>query len=397
MTRRPWGFLLLGFVASRALLVGLAGATINVVASRGDMALYAGWADAVADGAAPYSEIPIEYPPGVLPFLMLARVLAWAVHYRSAFVGVMVILDVVGFIGLLLIARRSGVYTGAWMWVLAIFLLGPIVYLRLDLIPAVATIWAIERAAAGASAASGASLAFGAVAKLYPALLMPVAFLAAKSRARFAIGAVVVAALAIAPFLFSLADLWDGVFGYHGSRGIQLESTWGAALMVAARRGYDASLEFSFGALHLTSPIGPTLEVLSSVLSVAVVVGGSWLVARRGARGDIGTMTVGLYGILALVMFTGTVLSPQFMVWLIALGAAALCFHAGDARTPLLLIVPIAALTQLEFPFNYADLKEGELGALLLLIARNLLLLGSGVTALMALNGTGTSKEPVNS
>jgi hypothetical protein len=127
------------------------------------------------------------------------------------------------------------------------------------------------------------------------------------------------------------------------------------------------------------------LEALSNVLSGVVVVVGTWLVARRTARGDAGNLAVGLYGILALVMFTGSVLSPQFVVWLIALGAASLCFRIPSARTPLLLIVPIAALTQIEFPFNFGDLKEGEPGALLWLIARNLLLLGAGVTALMAL------------
>ncbi|MGH2756404.1 MAG: hypothetical protein ACRDI3_01295 [Actinomycetota bacterium] len=388
MTRRSMRLPVLGFIASRGLLVALTAAAINILASKGDIALYSGWSDAIVDGAAPYSEIPIEYPPAVLPFLLGARVLAWGIHYRTAFVAVMALVDVVGFAGLLLIGRRTGVSTGAWIWVLGVFLLGPIVYLRLDLIPAVATIWAIERAAAGGTGTSGGLFAFGVAAKLYPAVLMPAALLQSPRRARFVIGAALVTALAIAPFVFSLGDLWNSVFGYHGGRGIQLESSWGAALMIAARRGYEASLEFSFGALHVRSAISPVLETLSNVLSATVVVVGTWLVARRTARGDAGNLAVGLYGILALVMFTGSVLSPQFVVWLIALGAAGLCFRIPSARTPLLLIVPIAALTQIEFPFNFGDLKEGEPGALLWLIARNLLLLGAGVTALMALRAT---------
>jgi uncharacterized membrane protein len=66
-------------------------------------------------------------------------------------------------------------------------------------VPAVATIWCLERAAAGRRRAAGAFLGFGCLAKLYPCLLLPAAIVIAPQRRRFAQVALVVDLLGIAP------------------------------------------------------------------------------------------------------------------------------------------------------------------------------------------------------
>lgn len=84
----------------------------------------------------------------------------------------------------------------------------------------------------------------------------------------------------------------------------------------------------------------------------------------------MGVMAGLMFGTLALVMTTGTVLSPQYLVWLAALGSVAVTL---DRRflLPVLLLVPMGALTQEVYPFFYADLLRAQLGQLVILAVRN--------------------------
>ena len=386
MARRTLLFLIAAFLVTRVALVALTSAPLNVTSSGGDFDRYRLWSGAVVgDGVMPYSEITIEYPPGSLPFVLAPEVFG-ADNYRGWFVALMVAVDVVGFVGAMLLARRTGLWLGPVVWIVGLFLLGPIVYLRLDLVPAVATLLAIERLAAGAAFSSGALFGFGIAAKLYPALLLPAALWKVVRSRRFVLGAGVALAVALLPFVRVLGDMWESVLGYHFDRGIQLESSWGGWLLVAARRGYDVARVYAFGAQQLVSDVSGLLKAMSGVLSLAALAGGTFIVGRRVRRGDVGALAAGLYGVLAIVMFFGSVLSPQFVMWLLALATAALCFEQGPRRVSLLLVLVIAVATQFVFPFNYYSLVNGRLGPLLILIGRNLLLLGSGLTVLAALS-----------
>lgn len=391
---RPVLLLVAAFVATRIILVASTGAPLNVSSSEHDFDRYRLWAEAVADdGVMPYSEITIEYPPGSLPFVLIPEVLE--PHFHGWFVALMVLVDVVGFAGALLLARRTGAWWGPGVWIAGLFLLGPIVYLRLDLVPAAATMLAIERLAAGAAFSSGAFFGFGIVAKLYPVLLLPAALWKVVRGRRFASGAGVVVVLALLPFVLALDDVWQSVVGYHADRGIQLDSSWGGWLLVAARRGYDVTHVFAFGAQQVASDVSGLVKTISSVLSVVALAAGTWWVGRHVRRGDVAGLAAGLYGVLAVVMFTGSVLPAQFVMWLVSLGAAALCFEQGRDRVSLLLIVAIAAATQFVFPLNYDSLINGDLGPLLILIARNLLILGSGLAVLAGLSSTARVPEPI--
>ena len=80
-----------------------------------------------------------------------------------------------------------------------------------------------------------------------------------------------------------------------------------------------------------------------------------------------------------------TVLSPQFIIWPIALAAAALCHpQERHIKWTMLLMIPIAGLTQIMF--RYSDLVE-PIG-LILLNLRNLCLLFMGVELFIALRQT---------
>jgi hypothetical protein len=195
----------------------------------------------------------------------------------------------------------------------------------------------------------------------------------------------VVAAIALVPLADSFGDLIRSVLGYHSQRGIQVESTWGLLLQVASRFGYDVSLDFNFGALHVAAGAAPALESLGLGLSVACLVVGTWRMWRRVAPDDVAGTAAGLFGTLALVLAVGTVLSPQFLLWAIALGAAAACAPRTEVRAPALLLVPAAALSQLVYPLAYPALLAAGAYPLLLLGLRNGLIAAAGTVAIVTL------------
>lgn len=387
MSGQKLGVLVVVFVVSRIANVWLAGIPLNVGAATGDIAAYSSWAHSVAgQDLTPYSEVRIEYPPGVIPFLVTPEeVQVGGDDYRSRFVLLMLLVDVAGFIGLLFIARRTGMLAGPLVWTLGGVLLGPIIYLRLDIIPAVATIWAVERSAASRWSGSGALFGFGVAAKLYPALLLPIAFLTSPKRRQLVIGVAVVVAGVLLVYGTVLPELWDSVIGYHTERGVHMESTWGAFLLAISKRGYEATVVHAFGSLQIESSVSGSLKGIANILSLAALVAGTWIVGRYVTRGDVGRATTGMYGLLATTMAVGTVLSPQFVIWLIALAAAALCFTDPGFRSPLFLVLPLAGLTQAVFPHFFSKIVVGEPWAIVLLMSRNMMLLGIGLSVLVAL------------
>lgn len=337
----------------------------------GDVDLYERWAtQVVRDGGTAYEDVEIEYPPGNLPFVFLPLAAPDGDSYRSWFIGLMVLVDGAGLLGLIVIARRTGSWWGPWLWTLLIPMLGPITWWRLDLVPAVATIWALERMQAKGWFGAGALLGFGAVTKVYPGFLLLVA-VARRWRSRLALGAVTAVVLAVLPFAGVLGGLWDSVVGYHTQRGLQVESTWSAALLVASHHGRPATIVNEHGAFHTHATGAEPLKTASSALSVGTLAAAAWLARRRGRHDSFAELVAILFGTLAVLLAVGSVFSPQFMLWLSALGAVAASVAARALRVPLVLLSVATLLTQVLFPFQYASLLLYEAGPLGVLIARN--------------------------
>jgi hypothetical protein len=285
-----------------------------------DVYLYRQWGlEIVTSGRMPYSQVPIEYPPGLLPFIILP---AWLLHHLSlpflpSFVLLMGMVDAVGLIGLWRLARRWGSPIGAWVWVVGLPLLGPVALLRLDVVPAVATIWCLERAAAGKWTAAGAFLGFGALAKLYPAFLLPAAIIIAPQRRRLAGGAVAVVLLGIAPLVLTAPGMATSVVAYHAERGIQIESLWGNALLLAGWLDYDVTVRHRFGSDEIIAGVVPTLETLSKVISFGVVGFVAWVAWRSRWKGNPVYLASTAFTTLAVLLITGHVChrSTSYGLW----------------------------------------------------------------------------------
>lgn len=390
--------LLLAFCATRALVVWLTydPGVYGDVDPTSDVAIYESWGDAVhRGGASPYADVRIEYPPGALPFLVApAAVAEGSDGYRLAFALLMAGVDLVGFGALYVMVRRGGSPWALVAWVLVPPLLGPVLYARFDLVPAVAMLLALERAQAGRWFGTGGWLGFGAVAKLVPALLAPLAFLVAPRRRQVVLGFAVVAALMLAPYVGVPRGLADSVLGYHGDRGVQVESLWGSLVLLGGHLGDEAGVAFQFGAMDVYGGPVDLYKTLSNLLAAVAALGGCAAVWRWARRGDAADLALAMFGTLALTTGLGRVYSPQYTVWLLGVGVAALALAGRRARTPFVGLVVVVALTTWIFPPLFSPILGNELWAVLVLLTRNLLTLAVGALALVALARSRTPSDP---
>jgi hypothetical protein len=384
LIKAPW--LLIGvFVITRVVVSYLAahpdlyaegGVTFDVIA------VYQHWAESVVQaGNAAYSTVAIEYPPGSQPFIFLPELLS-PEQYLPTFVTLMVLIDLVGFVGLYLLARRWGSMQGPWLWVLGIPLLGPLSYTRLDVVPAVLLIWAFERASKAEWGWTGGLMGFGALAKIYPALMIPATFIMSSKKKLFVTGVVIAVVLPLLTLLGSIDSIWTSVVTYHMNRGIQVESIWGSALFVNHLLGRRVQLVSDFGAWHFRVP-DSLIENMAFLLTLAAVaLSIRW--ALKGTNKSPQRLALLSFTLILLSISVSTVFSPQFMLWLLGAGATVACIASPRIHLAPFLLLPACLLTQVVFPFNYAELLSFEATPVWTLVIRNVLVLSAAAVALIS-------------
>ena len=392
--RRRWavGLVLVAFVLSR----GLAGYVAdhpgfygpNRPDGTGDVNYYDSltW-DMRHSDASPYGQtLRMEYPPGAIPIMMVPRYVR-AVSYRTEFVIFMVLFDVIGLYGLVRIAKRTGSWWGAAVWFVLIPALGPVSYTRLDIVVAVALVWTIERALAGRWGHVGLLIAAGAAVKLVPALLLPLLFFVApRDRRRLLVGSFTAGiALAVLPFINVLPDMFHSVVDYHTERGVQAESIWGAGMLAAQRLGdYPVAIVASHRAWDAVAPASDLLKKLSNGASLVVVLGAIALAVRTRV-GDLRRATLLIFAAMSLLVGVGRVYSPQYVLWLIALGAVAMAVIPRLAAPAVGVLAVTTVLAHLEFPVWFWDaLFYKEDPALIVLLVRDALTVVIGALAVWA-------------
>ena len=381
MSSRSWaGVVLLGWVATRALVVWLLRGPHQWVA--GDLAYYLRSITGLSETG--LAQTLVEYPlPGVAvvaaPWLLVGPP-----GYGEAVLVLSLLADAV-FTVMLARSARSRARAGVVVWLLAVPLVGATAYARFDLVPGLLAGAALlllthrpRLAAALAAVATGV--------KLWPAFVLPA--LAAPTRSRRAVTATVVAVGALlAGFTVAVAG-WRRLFSpltWQAERGLQVESVPATPAMVG-RWLVPGHYEVALSEHHAYEVVGPGVEGLlaaSTVLSV-LAAGGMlvlWATAFRHG-GTITPETVSWLALAAVGLFvvTSKVLSPQYLLWLLPLGAVAA--GVSRSRAPVVwaaLLLVATAGTQLVFPTLYGSLVgRGEhlAAAVLALAGRNFLLVG---------------------
>jgi hypothetical protein len=353
-----------------------------------DIRYYAEWAVGVLNGSRiPYADFAWEYPPLALPAMLGPAIGAellgggTAAHTVS-WVACALLLDAaVLAVVLRRVAERSLREPAVALWVFGPPLLGAVSWARFDLFPAIAGFAAVLTAAAGSTARSGVAAGVGAALKIWPLLLAPIQRTRPAALRATAVSVGVVGAVAVTTFAVTGSTGFAQVLQYQRVRGLQIESVVALPLLWLRALGADGYQPvFDFGAWQISGPGSEFLAVLSTAVfaaSLAVIGVRHWLAMRH----DVGPAGVGLTAAVVLLasLLTNKVFSPQYVLWLLAIVVAAAVLDPDDWRGLVPAILGVAALTQLVFPILYGDVIYGAWFGLLILTARDLVLIGIAV------------------
>ena len=280
----------------------------------------------------PYTEVPVEYPIAMLPFVLLPSFLG-GTHfevYARVFSFLMAALLLTG--AALAIRAQPGRDLHE-QWVAMAWLLlgeGCLAVQRLDAGVALLLALAFWAAAERRPGALGAALGLATAAKFLPVLLIaPLvaadrdAWSSSRARGRALVAFSTAATIGLAPMLFPPSALLD-VLRYHSLRGLQIESLWGVLLGGwELLRGTAAPAEWSFGSYNLTGPAAAFFAKISGPMTLLLVAAVTALLARAPmpatdiARRD--RIALALLGGLAAMWLSAKVFSPQYLTWAIPL------------------------------------------------------------------------------
>jgi hypothetical protein len=347
--------------------------------------------------------------PWVYPvFAMVPIVMSFAFgakDYAATWLSLVLILDIVAFAVLVGWRRPGRPIAIGWWWIAFLFVLGPIAMGRLDSVSvALAIVGVLIVAARPRSAA--VLLTIATWIKVWPAALIAAIIVSSRARGRFLVRVIVtsVTIIAFALVLGSGANVFSFVTQETG-RGLEVESPvstvwmWLSFVKVSGATPYFSQ---QIDAYEVTGPgasaAAAVMPVILATAVLAIVLIGIFAVRR-------GTAVTELLPPLALALVTAFIVfnkvgSPQYMTWIavpVILGLATnAAGHGTSFRTPALLALLAAALTQAFYPYFFEDLIRLNPLMLLALSARNLVVMGILVWAivrLVALFGSGADHQ----
>ena len=348
--------------AAAAVLLGVSFYALVAWLEQGqlsDVPVYVHYSELVRGGAVPYRDFRFEYPPAALPAMLLPGYMSWS--YATSFAVLM------GVCGAGCIAAGASALRAAgagteriWVALLALgvspLVLGSLFDTRFDLWPTLLAVAALAAVLRERPVVSGALLGLGFAAKLWPAVLLPIALVhlwrrRGRAGALAAVaGFVVVAAACFVPFAVLGPDGLRAMFADQLNRPLQVESLGAAVLMAAQHIGMSPlATVTSHGAQGLSGRGAGLAADLSTALDVLAVVAVWTVFARRRNAGGEAVLVAAAATVAALVAFD-RVLSPQYLIWLAPLIPLA---RGGRGVLAGGLLFLALGLTQAWFPWHY--------------------------------------------
>jgi hypothetical protein len=411
----------------------------------GDVRLYGGWGTAFVHGhGLPVGDEKWQYPPvAILVFAVPAAVhSATGLLYRIGFPLFMLLLDAAV---TAVLARVGG--SGRWpgpgarVWLVGTAALGPVILARFDLVPAASVLLGLLALGGARYGRAGAAAAAGALVKVWPAFLLiaagrsgswapgpasgrpgPLGRLGRLGR----VGWLAAGALAAAVAGFALVAVGArghllGFLGAQQARGLQLEAVPATGFVVIRMFGAGETARYEYGSLQFGDPAARTVATVCSLAELVLVAAAAlrwWLPwPPRFARAGAGLRRTGedpssrpagagggaaggraeavaagdrLLALLLVVLVTSRVLSPQYLIWVLAVVATLVTLGAATPpaaaspgggelalrrRRVVVLLLVVTLVSQLIYPWRYNDVIQGRVVMSLVLVARNLLLL----------------------
>ncbi|MEU8955745.1 glycosyltransferase 87 family protein [Streptomyces sp. NPDC048518] len=339
--------------------------------------IYQGWYEVLRTGTFPLDDVTWQYPPAAA-LAVLSPALLPFLGYATAFFVLALLCDAT-VCGLLLYAgRRPGRSPrGAWTWVVGVALLGPTVYARYDVM-VVAVAVAALLAGARHPRTMGVLAGFGALLKVWPVLLLVGAPRGRATRRSWAAAAGTACALTLAfvvPMPGALAFLT-----FQRDRGTEVESLGALVLHVGRHLGWRGEVRLNYGSVEF---LGPYVSLVSTAAQALTVAAFCWLLVWRLRAGTRVASTPADAAFVAVLLFTTTsrVISPQYMLWLVGVGAVCLVFRGSRMEVPVRLVLAATFVTFLEFPVWFSHVVASDPLGVALLLVRNGLLVAATLLA----------------
>jgi uncharacterized membrane protein len=357
-----------------------------------DLFVYRSYADLLAGGGLPYVDFGFEYPPlAALPLWLAGLPGRDEATYAVSFAVLMAGFALVGqqLAARLADDRRAGLQV-AWMLALAPVVIGASVRTHFDALPIALALGGLLALARERPELGFVLLGLGTMTKLFPGLLAVVAvvWLVARGERRAALrGVAIFAAVVVLVSLPLSGSGYVDSFTFHLDRPVQIEST-------------PASVLFALGGSQVTGTNlrpdrfksngldGGHADLVAALFAAALILTLAWVIALAARGRDVRHLV--LTGFAALLAFVtlGKVFSPQYVIWLAPF--AALAWVWGERAVAALTGAAIV-LTHVEFPSRYFDLINVKTNVILVVAARNALLLAALVALLAALARAGSA------
>jgi hypothetical protein len=342
------------------------GVTEAAISARpmGDFLRY--WTVAIARGR-PYVDYPVEFAPGTV---LVFKTIAAAGGGQAAFSLAIVLLNIAAD---MVIARALWL---AWGCDAAVFYLAaalpmlPIVNYRTDLWPTACAVLAVAAWRRQKPIAGAIALLAGTALKLWPAALA-MSFGEQRPHRRTSLLASVAVAAVIATWL-GLASTSGvrQVATFREAQGWEIESTVGAVWLLEDPR----TLRIESGAWRVGS-IAPDTSLMLFAIAAPLTAAAMWLGARKRRQGAAWIAGVGI------LLVSSPLFSAQYIMWIVP--AAAIAWIEDD-RLPAILVAIATMLTCAYFATFHAAL-DGNRAAVLLIVARNVVVIAATITAASAI------------
>jgi Glycosyltransferase family 87 len=344
-----------------------------------DLYVYRGVADPLLHGHLPYRDVFFEYPPLAAPAISLPGLVGTGEDvFRAAFAGWMFLLAVAMLLLCGALAASTGGSSRRAMFAVAVapLLTGAMIRTHFDLAPVVLLLAALLLLLHDRTTAGYAVLGLAVMTKVFPLVAAPVALAwtaARRGRSELLAG---VAALLLVCAVISAGAVALSPSGaadagrYQIDRPVQVESSPAVVLRVLDAVGLgEATRVHNHRSDGLEHSASGAVAGMFAGAGVALVI---LLALRAGEARDPRALVAGSLGAVAVFASTGKVLSPQYLIWTLPLGALAVAWGVWA-----LAAVTAAAtlLTLVEFPSRYGDVLQGTTGTVVLVGARNVLLL----------------------
>ncbi|MGO3795624.1 MAG: glycosyltransferase 87 family protein [Pauljensenia sp.] len=331
-----------------------------------DVSYYQQWAQwASANG---FDQAMREYPTPVALLLWLPSLAATTPEsYFRLFVSGGVVLAAGTTTTLLALPGRGAGRRAAVVFLLALGALGPITFYRFDLLPGALLALACVCLARGSRGWSVA-VALGTGIKLWPLVTWPLV-LGRRSTRRSEMVAFVSTGVALVAVSVAVAG-WERLFSpleWQSGRGLQVESVLASWVLLArtvspstwtAELSRANSWDFSGPGVSATLVLGTVAQLALFAWVVAITVR-MW--RTRDAQAAAAALAAS--SVVAVLLATNKVFSPQYVMWLVPVAAVAIALGGRGLPgwwTPALVVTSF--LTQLSYPTTYGWLYSGSTG-----------------------------------